>query len=238
MADMRAFRNAVTEWAAGGPGGAADGSRGAAGGPGGAAADGPGTAPGARGKAAGEVAGELAGLLPVRTVVLLEGPSDVAAVEALAERTGRDLAAEGVCVLSMGGAMNIARYAGLLGPPGLGLALAGLCDERERGFYDRGLERAHASGRNFFVCVSDLEDELVRALGVPRVEEVVRVEGDLPAWRTFVRQPAQRDRSPRQRMRRFLGTKKGRKIRYGRLLAEALDPAQVPVPLRRLLTSL
>ncbi|MCG6498780.1 TOPRIM nucleotidyl transferase/hydrolase domain-containing protein [Kitasatospora sp. A2-31] len=209
MTDMREFRDAVTGWAAG-----------------------------SRGGPAGELAGELAAELDVRTAVLLEGPSDVAAVEALAERHGRDLAAEGVCVVAMGGAMSVGRYAELLGPPGLGLRLAGLCDEGERGFYDRGLARARVPNREFFVCMADLEDELIRALGVARVEEIVRAEGDLPAWQTFVRQPAQRGRSPQRQMRRFLGTKKGRKIRYGRLLVEALDSEPVPAPLHDLLASL
>ncbi|MGW5865219.1 TOPRIM nucleotidyl transferase/hydrolase domain-containing protein [Streptomyces sp. NPDC055239] len=205
MADMRAFRDAIGDWAAGGPGGPAS---------------------------------ELAVRVGVRTAVLLEGPSDLAAVEALAAARGRDLAAEGVCVVSMGGAMSIGRYAELLGPPGLGLRLAGLCDENEQGFYDRGLERAGAPRQGFFVCVSDLEDELIRALGAARVEETVRAEGDLRAWQTFLRQPAQHGRLRQQQLRRFLGTKKGRKIRYGRLLVEALDPELTPAPLDDLLTSL
>lgn len=205
MADMRAFRDAVTDWAAGGPGGPA---------------------------------AELAVRLRVRTAVLLEGPSDLAAVETLAARHGRDLPAEGICALPMGGAMSVGRYAGLLGPPGLGLRLTGLCDEGERRFYDRGLERARAPRTGFFVCVSDLEDELIRALGVPRVETIVEAEGDLQAWQIFVRQPAQQGRPPQQQMRRFLGTKRGRKIRYGRLLVESLDPQRVPAPLARLLASL
>ncbi|OKH94737.1 TOPRIM nucleotidyl transferase/hydrolase domain-containing protein [Streptomyces uncialis] len=186
----------------------------------------------------GDRASELAARLPVRTVVLLEGLSDAAAVNALAARRGRDLAAEGVCVLSMGGATNVGRFAGLLGPSGLGLDLTGLCDEAERPYYDRGLERAGAAQREFFVCAADLEDELIRALGVPRVEELVREEGDLRAWRTFLRQPAQRGRAPQQQLRRFLGTKKGRKIRYGHVLVEGLDPDRTPAPLDRLLTSL
>lgn len=205
MADMRAFRDAVTSWAAGNPGGPA---------------------------------AELAVRLRVRTAVLLEGPSDLAAVETLAARHGRDLPAEGVCALPMGGAMSVGRYADLLGPPGLGLRLAGLCDEGEQRFYDRGLERARAPRRGFFVCVTDLEDELIRALGVPRVEEIVEAEGDLQAWRIFVRQPAQQGRPAQQQMRRFLGTKRGRKIRYGRLLVEALAPERVPAPLDHLLASL
>lgn len=186
----------------------------------------------------GEAVGDLAVRLGVRTAVLLEGLSDLAAVEALAARRGRDLAAEGVCVVPMGGAMSVGRYAGLLGPPGLGLRLAGLCDEGEQRFYDRGWERARVPHRGFFVCVADLEDELIRALGTARVEEVVRDGGDLRAWQTFVRQPAHHRRSRQQQLRRFLGTKKGRKIRYGRLLVEALGPGQVPVPLDGLLASL
>ncbi|MGW6023829.1 TOPRIM nucleotidyl transferase/hydrolase domain-containing protein [Streptomyces sp. NPDC055099] len=205
MADMGAFRDAVTDWAAGGPGGTAS---------------------------------ELAVRVGVRTAVLLEGPSDREAVEALAARRGRDLAAEGVCVVAMGGAMSIGRYAELLGPPGLGLRLAGLCDVGEQRFYDRGLERARAPRRDFFVCVADLEDELIRALGTARVEETVRDGGDLRAWQTFLRQPAQHERPRGQQLRRFLGTKKGRKIRYGRLLVEALDPELTPAPLDDLLASL
>ncbi|MEU2788057.1 TOPRIM nucleotidyl transferase/hydrolase domain-containing protein [Streptomyces sp. NPDC007100] len=186
----------------------------------------------------GGPAGDLAVRLGVRTAVLLEGPSDLAAVEALAARRGRDLAAEGVCVVPMGGAMSVGRYAGLLGPPGLGLRLAGLCDEGEQRFYDRALERARAPRRGFFVCVADLEDELVRALGTARVEEIVAAEGDLRPWQTFLHQPAQHGRSRQQQLRRFLGTKKGRKIRYGRLLVEALAPGRVPAPLDDLLASL
>ncbi|MCF3102301.1 ATP-dependent endonuclease [Streptomyces roseoverticillatus] len=183
----------------------------------------------------GGAASDLAVQLGVRTAVLLEGPSDLAAVEALAARRGRDLAAEGVCVVPMGGAMSIGRYAGLLGPSGLGLRLTGLCDEGEQRFYDRGLKRAQAPHQGFYVCVRDLEDELIRALGTAGVEEIVRAEGDLRAWQTFLHQPAHHGRLRQQQLRRFLGTKKGRKIRYGRLLVEALDPEQVPAPLDDLL---
>lgn len=205
MADMGAFREAVTAWAAGGT---------------------------------GEGVRELAARLQVRAAVLLEGQSDAAAVDALAARRGRDLAAEGVCVVPMGGAMSVARFAHLLGPPGLGLRLTGLCDEAERGYYTRGLERAGAAGQRFFVCAADLEDELIRALGAARVAELVRAEGDLRALQTFLRQPAQRGRTSQQQLRRFLGTKKGRKIRYGRVLVEALDRDQVPAPLDGLLAGL
>ncbi|MFF4086539.1 TOPRIM nucleotidyl transferase/hydrolase domain-containing protein [Streptomyces nigra] len=183
----------------------------------------------------GGPARELAGRLPVRVAVLLEGPSDAAAVNALAQRRGRDLAAEGVCVLPMGGAMSVGRFAELLGPSGLGIRLAGLCDERESPYYARGWRRAGASRPDFFVCAADLEDELIRALGVGRVEELVRAEGDLRPLTTFLRQPAQRDRTAQQRLRRFFGTTSGRKIHYGRVLVEALDTDRVPAPLEDLL---
>ncbi|MFI8813194.1 MULTISPECIES: TOPRIM nucleotidyl transferase/hydrolase domain-containing protein [unclassified Streptomyces] len=205
MAEIRAFQDAVSGWAAGGPGGPAS---------------------------------DLAVGLGVRTAVLVEGLSDLAAVEALAARRGRDLAAEGVCVVSMGGAMSVGRYAGLLGPPGLGLRLVGLCDEGEQRFFDRGLQRAQAPHRDIFVCAADLEDELIRALGPARVAEVIRAEGDFRAWQTFQHQPAHQGRPRQQQLRRFLGTKKGRKIRYGRLLVEALEPGQVPASLDDLLMSL
>ncbi|MGY6026781.1 TOPRIM nucleotidyl transferase/hydrolase domain-containing protein [Streptomyces spinosirectus] len=183
----------------------------------------------------GDAARELAARLPVRAAVLLEGPSDLAAVGALAARRGRDLAAEGVCVLPMGGAMSVGRFVRLLGPAGLGLRLTGLCDERERPFYARALQGEGVAQRGFFVCAADLEDELIRALGVTRVMELVRQQGDQRPLQTFLRQPAQQGRTSQQQLRRFLGTKKGRKIHYGRVLVEALDPDRVPAPLNGLL---
>ncbi|MFG3138915.1 TOPRIM nucleotidyl transferase/hydrolase domain-containing protein [Streptomyces sp. NPDC048211] len=188
--------------------------------------------------APGEPARELATRLSVRTVVLLEGPSDAAAVDALAVGRGRDLAAEGVCVLAMGGAMSVGRFAHLLGPTGLGLRLTGLCDEAERPYYARALERCGAGEQGFFVCAADLEDELIRALGVQQVEDLIRVQGDLRPLQTFLRQPAQQGRTAERQMRRFLGTKKGRKIHYGRVLTEALEPDRVPRPLDELLAVL
>ncbi|QIQ05042.1 TOPRIM nucleotidyl transferase/hydrolase domain-containing protein [Streptomyces liangshanensis] len=186
----------------------------------------------------GGLARELVGRVGVRGVVLVEGPSDAAAVEALAVSRGRDLVGEGVCVLPMGGAMSVGRFVQVLGPPGLGLRLAGLCDEAELSFYVRGLERAGATRDGFFVCVADLEDELIRALGTDRVAELVEAEGDLRALQTFLRQPAQQGRPSQQQLRRFLGTKKGRKIHYGRVLVEALEPGRVPAPLDDLLAFL
>lgn len=140
--------------------------------------------------------------------------------------------------MSMGGAMSVGRYAGLLGPSGLGLRLLGLCDEREKPFFDRGLDPARAPRPSVFVCAADLEDELIRALGTARIEQIIQAADELRPWQTFVQQPAQLGRPRHQQLRRFLGTKKGRKIRYGRLLVEALAPDQVPAPLDDLFATL
>jgi hypothetical protein len=75
-------------------------------------------------------------------VVLVEGISDQAALETLARRRGRDLAAEGVTVVPIGGAQAIGRSLDRYGPRGLDLRLAGLCDATEEADFRRGLERA------------------------------------------------------------------------------------------------
>jgi hypothetical protein len=179
-----------------------------------------------------------------RTVVLVEGVSDQRAFEALAERHGRDLAAEGVFVLPIGGAQAIGRFLERFGPRGLDLGLAGLCDAGEERDFRRALERA-GLGRDltraemerlgFFVCDADLEDELIRALGGASVAEVVQAQGELAAFRTFQKQPAWRGRTLEEQLRRFLGTHSGRKTRYGALLVGALGLGDMPRPLARLL---
>jgi hypothetical protein len=180
-----------------------------------------------------------------RTVVLVEGTSDQIALQALAARRGRDLAAEGVGIVPMGGARNIGRFLELFGPRGLDLALAGLCDAREEGDFRRGLERAglgvdlgraEMAALGFYVCVADLEDELIRCLGAGAVEQVVEAQGELGSLRTFQQQPAWQGRGPQQQLRRFIGTHSGRKVRYARLLVDALALTSVPRPLDRLLT--
>ncbi len=179
-----------------------------------------------------------------QSVVLVEGTSDHAALEALAERRGRDLVAEGVSIVPMGGATNIGAYLERFGPRGSGVTLAGLCDVGEEAHFRRALERAGfgaVPGRaemealGFAVCVADLEDELIRALGVASVERVIEHEGELRAFRTLQKQSAQQGRSTEAQLRRFMGSRGGRKIRYARLLVEALGAEQVPRPLDRVL---
>jgi hypothetical protein len=98
------------------------------------------------------------------------------------------------------------------------------------------LDRAGLNQLGFFVCVADLEDELIRSLGVHRVEELIEAQGELGPFRTFTRQPAQRNRPREQQLRRFMGTRSGRKIHYGHVLAAALDLTQLPSPLAGVLS--
>jgi hypothetical protein len=175
-----------------------------------------------------------------RAVVLVEGISDQFALKALAERRGRNLDAEGISVLPIGGAHAIGRFLTLFGPQGLDVRLAGLCDAAEEGDFRRGLERAGFGSHltrvdmerlGFYVCVADLEDELIRALGAAAVEGVVDAQGDLGSFRTLQKQPAWQGRTTEDQLRRFMGSGGSRKIRYARLLVDALDLTQVPRPL-------
>jgi Overcoming lysogenization defect protein-like, TOPRIM domain len=179
-----------------------------------------------------------------RAVVLVEGNSDRLALEALARRRGRDLGTEGAVILSLGGSKNIGTFLRRYGPQGLDLELAGLCDAGEEGDFRRGLERA-GFGTNltpagmerlgFFVCVEDLEDELIRALGADAVERVLGALGDLAPFRTFQKQPEWQGRPVEQQLRRFLGAGSGRKAQSAPRLVDALDLHRVPRPLDRVL---
>jgi hypothetical protein len=178
------------------------------------------------------------------TAVLVEGWSDQVAVETLAHRLGHDLRARGIVVLPLGGATNLRHFAGHLGCRGLGLKLAGLYDLAEERHFLRGLQvgagigaphRLEAERQGFFVCNEDLEDELIRAVGLSNVEDVIAAEGEIAAFRRFQMQPAQRGRELHAQLRRFMGTRAGRKIRYGMLLAAALDLDCMPEPLAALL---
>ncbi|HEY5842010.1 MAG TPA: TOPRIM nucleotidyl transferase/hydrolase domain-containing protein [Mycobacterium sp.] len=184
-------------------------------------------------------------LIDAATVVLVEGVSDQRAVIALAARCGRDLGAESVAVLPMNGATNIGHFLRRYGPPGQDVRLAGLCDLAEMRFFQKALESAgmgNAStvrdleNHHFFVCDADLEDELIRALGVGRVEQILAEHGDLASFRILQQQPAQRGRSDHARLRRFMGTRGGRKIQYAPLLVDALDLGALPRPLGRLVS--
>jgi hypothetical protein len=181
-----------------------------------------------------------------RAVVLVEGVSDQIAVETLAARHGRDLTAEGVVVLPAGGVHGMTRYLRLFGPEGTGARLAGLCDAAEEHIVRRGLtaaglgapgSRADLERLGFAVCVEDLEDELIRAAGTALAVQVLDAHGDLAAFRIIQRQPAWRGKDEAAQLRRFLGAGSRRKLRYARLLTEAIDRDRMPHPLEAVLAA-
>lgn len=155
----------------------------------------------------------------IRSVVLVEGVSDAAAIEAVASQRAQSL--EHVAVIPIGGATNVRAAADGLD----GVAVAGLCDRGEERFFARVLD-------TYFVCDGDLEDEFIRALGTDRIERVMDDLGDLASFRTFQNQPFQRSRSLEQQQHRFMGTMSGRKEQYGRALGAT---GAVPPPLAALL---
>ena len=172
----------------------------------------------------------------VSAVVVVEGVSDQIAIEALAERRGIDFAAARIRVVPLGGAHGIGAFLEQLGPRTDGPKLVGLCDAGEESVFRQALERA-GLGSDLYVCVADLEDELIRALGAAAVEEIVRANGDLHRFRTLQQMPAWRGRATAEQLRRFMGSGAGRKIRYARLLIDALDLERVPRPLDGVLVS-
>jgi len=177
----------------------------------------------------------------ITAIVAVEGVSDQVALETLATRRGTNLRAEGVRIFPIGGAHSIGKFlTHLLRAESADLTIAGLCDAGEEPVFRRALEssgfgssltRAEMERLGFYVCEADLEDELIRALGAASVEAVLDAQGDLGSFRTFQKQPAWRGRRIEAQLRRFMGSADRRKIRYARLLVEALDPACVPRPL-------
>ncbi len=157
-------------------------------------------------------------------VVLVEGITDRIAVEAVATKLGRDLAAERVDIVPIGGAQAIRRAAA----EQAGERVVGLCDAPEERWFRRVL------GAAMYVCVENLEDELIRALGAAAVEAVVAAEGDLETFRNFQNQPAWRGRAPESQLLRWMHNG-DRHHRYPPLLIAALKPHEIPRPLRGVL---
>jgi|SRR5215813_1416727 len=187
---------------------------------------------------------DLARLSEAQKIVLVEGVSDKAALEVLAGRRGQALGRGGICVVAMGGATSISHFLELLGPHGINMRLAGLCDAAQESHFRGALQRGgFGSSRScvemetlgFYVCITDLEDELIRAVGAAAVEHIIQAQGELRSFRIFQKQPAQRRQSADQQLHRFMGTRSGRKMQYARLMARALDLDRVPRPLDRVL---
>ncbi len=127
----------------------------------------------------------------------------------------------GVQIVPIGGAQAVRRAAAEYA----GEHVVGLCDAGEERFFRRVL------GDVTFVCHKDIEDELLRAVGVPRVEELLVAQGELTTFRHFLNQPAWRGRTAAEGLPRWLQSADRRRFRYLPLLVEMLEPDAIPAPL-------
>lgn len=181
----------------------------------------------------------------VDTVVLLEGPSDVAAVRAVAAAYGVTDTVHRYRLVDMGGVTNIRRNLAALRAASVPVRVIGMCDAREAQIFARALQLTggphHDAGlaaHGFYVCDADLEDELIRALGTERVLTVLSRLGLLGRLETFQRQPAWRGRPLHEQLHRFAGVASGRKTLLAGALAEGLARHEAPAPLRRLVAEM
>jgi hypothetical protein len=150
-------------------------------------------------------------------VVLVEGITDRLALEAVARRLDLDLG--GIEIVPIGGAQAIRRAAAEYEDE----HVVGLCDAGEERFFRRVL------GAATYVCHRNLEDELIRALGAERVQEVVARQGELDTFRNFQNQLYWRGRPVERQLRRWLQNG-GRQHRYPPLLIAAMEPDAIPRP--------
>jgi len=122
----------------------------------------------------------------------------------------------------------------------------GMCDAGEARFLARALQlngdgphrETRLAEHGFYVCDTDLEYELIRALGPARVVGVLQQLGLGERLATFQRQPAWRDRPLHEQLHRFAGVASGRKTLLAEALAESLAPQEAPAPLRRLVEAM
>ena len=188
---------------------------------------------------------------PTQTWVLVEGASDVAAVRALRAARGITPEDEPCILVDMGGATNIRRHLELASEQHPPPRVVGMCDEREAHYVVRALEaHRHALGLTltptletlpelgFQVCRRDLEDELLRALGVDGTRAVLDRLGLGSAFEAFTRQLAWQGRPVLDQLRRFGTTTSGRKELLAGALAAAVDIDSTPPPLAALLASM
>ena len=138
--------------------------------------------------------------------------------------------------MSLGGATGIRRFVDLLGPHGLEVGVAA-CSIGGQAFFERALARAGLGLEAFLVCDPDLEGELIRALGVAAVEDVIELEGERPV-RT-ISPPAARAEGAHdeQRLHGFMDARRPQGAVRPRFV-DALDLDRVPKPLDDLLAAL
>jgi hypothetical protein len=164
------------------------------------------------------------------SVILVEGISDQIALETMAQRLGRDLEAERIVVVPIGGAHAVRNVvAEFEDRPAV--RFSGLVDEAEADLFVRAAEACPTfEVTRIHVCVRDLEDELIRALAPHHFESLLAEAGDLSSFRTMQKQPSWRDEPVEAQMHRWLRSISGRTNRYADRVLRCSD-ARLPGPL-------
>ena len=170
--------------------------------------------------------------VPPNAVVLVEGVSDQLAVEALAARRGRDLTAEGVAGVPIGGAGNIRRFLEQLIPQGI--RVAGSVRRRRGGRLSARRPRLGSSALRLRRRPRGRADPLPRRR--PRRADHRGPEGELGRFRDLP-EPARAARRRGHRgaaARASWATRGGRKtpVRGRDRSSARLDLARVPRPAR------
>lgn len=178
-----------------------------------------------------------------RKVVFVEGYSDRVVLLQLAAKLKRNLDAEGITVLSLDGGCGLGTYLRLFGPQGLNLAPLGLCDEdKEKRWIDElfgaGIavtDRASLKASGFFVCVKDLEQEFIRALGLAQTQAIIAAEGQAATFATFQKQPKYASQPLEEQLRSFLHNAA---TQWAIPLVDGLNLSAIPGPLDELFKTL
>lgn len=174
-------------------------------------------------------------------IVLVEGASDAAAVRAGA--VGRGISLSGIDIRPMGGVTNVRKALAAAYETTPEAQVIGLCDAGESAVVERALRERGQPVRDagdlpaygWFVCVRDLEEELIRALGPTRTLAVIDDLGLTTKLRTLLGQPQWAGRPLEEALHRFCGVASGRKELLAGALAAALTAGEEPEPLRLLL---
>jgi hypothetical protein len=143
----------------------------------------------------------------------------------------------------MDGGGAVGTFLRLFGPSGLKLTVVGLCDEdqesrwlselQKAGF--SAMDRTSMSSAGFFVCVKDLEQEFVRAIGLTATQSLIANEGQSPAFSAFQKQQAHSGAALDEQLRRFLQKDK---VGWTIPLVDALNLKAIPGPLSDILAKL
>lgn len=178
-----------------------------------------------------------------RSLIVVEGFSDLLAIRTLASKLGLSLDASGVSVLSLDGAGTFKYYLQLFGPQGLDVQLRGLCDQDAESDWIVKLDAAGISVGNrsdleaqgFYVCDPDLEAELLSALGTSTTQQIIIANEAEGSYSSFANQQVNQGKSEAEIQLAFF---RREKVRWAPLFSAEIDGASVPSPIAELLGEL